>query len=1073
MGHTANFRFVPGARALVLLASLAAGAAFAQGSSVLTGTVSDASTKKPVADVVVTATSPALQGEQLAVTDPTGQYRIAQLPPGVYTLRLEKESFRPFSRGDIQVRVDRTIRVNVELLPEALKAEEIVVVGRTPTVDTASTTTGVNLSPEFLKNIALVQPGGKNSASRSFESLAAVAPGAQSDQFGVSVNGTTSPENQFIIDGLSVNDPAVGILGMPLTMDFIQEVNVITGGYMPEFGRSTGGVLNVVTKSGSNEFHGSVFGNWTPGSLEGQRTRVVRDGTTINTERNLWNLGDFGAELGGPIMKDKLWFYAGFAPAFTRYQLSRSLNRRILDANGEPVVDDATGFTQVEQIDGTTRDYFADQRTFQYIGKLTYMVNSDHHVSLSVLGTPTQSGGNGSFDVDPRDGSMIANILGPYQAQAVAATSNANAVVLKTNSSFLEKNLLVDATLGWHHQDVSSLPVDGSGLSTLGDGAAGTPGVVWKRSIDAANQRADGSYPPGFHSILDFESGQYLDENGNDLLVKACAEDSAGMAAAKACPVDYYRTGGPGYIDSASLDRYQGKAVATYLVNSRLGHHVAKAGVDLESMVYSHEKAYSGTVYYSESRSGGTITDGREYGYMTGPDQVTVVPSVVTSTQSLTAGAFLQDSWNVLDLVTMNAGLRYDTQQLIGSDGKLALNFPSQISPRLGVVYDFTQQGRSKIFANFARYYESVPLNIADRGFPPERSVNVVRYTGANASRPGCNPLVPGQAKGDCRDPSNLYDVGGVYTDPEDPNRHWLITGGDPSPIDPNLQPQSSDELVFGGEYEILPDARAGASYVYRRMNMVIEDMSNDEATTYFIGNPGYGIAKDFPKATRDYDAITLYFSKNFSDLWLAQASYTYARLYGNYSGLFRPETGQLDPNANSTYDLKSLLENGTGPLPGDVTHSIKVFAAKEFVLSGTQSFALGMSYRGNSGTPLNYYGAHEIYLADETLVLPRGSAGRLPWTHAFDTKVGYGFKLSRESTLSASVEVFNLFNFQGITGRDERYTADDVRPIKDAAGLDTYTNIEGNPVAVNPNFKNPSAYQAPREVRFGAKLTF
>ncbi|WNG57644.1 carboxypeptidase regulatory-like domain-containing protein [Archangium gephyra] len=70
---------------------------------------------KPVTEVVVTATSPSLQGEKVVVTDAQGQYRIPQLPPGVYSLRFEKESFEPFTRGDIQLRLDRTGRVNVEL----------------------------------------------------------------------------------------------------------------------------------------------------------------------------------------------------------------------------------------------------------------------------------------------------------------------------------------------------------------------------------------------------------------------------------------------------------------------------------------------------------------------------------------------------------------------------------------------------------------------------------------------------------------------------------------------------------------------------------------------------------------------------------------------------------------------------------------------------------------------------------------------------------------------------------------------------------------------------------------------
>ncbi len=105
-----------------------------------------------------------------------------------------------------------------------------------------STTIGVNVDQEFIRRIAVNRPGGKGGAARSFESLAELAPGAQNDQYGVSINGATSPENGYVVDGLSTNDPAFGINASPLSIEFVQDVNVITGGYMPEYGRSTGGV---------------------------------------------------------------------------------------------------------------------------------------------------------------------------------------------------------------------------------------------------------------------------------------------------------------------------------------------------------------------------------------------------------------------------------------------------------------------------------------------------------------------------------------------------------------------------------------------------------------------------------------------------------------------------------------------------------------------------------------------------------------------------------------------------------------------------------------------------------------
>ncbi|PTL81295.1 mucoidy inhibitor MuiA family protein [Vitiosangium sp. GDMCC 1.1324] len=118
-----------------------------EGSSIIIGTVVNAETKNPVSDVVVTATSPSLQGEQVVVTDVSGQYRIPQLPPGTYTLQYDKESFRPFRRSEIQLRLGRTLRVNTELLPETA-VEEVLISGG-PTVDVGSTSAGVSVNQEF------------------------------------------------------------------------------------------------------------------------------------------------------------------------------------------------------------------------------------------------------------------------------------------------------------------------------------------------------------------------------------------------------------------------------------------------------------------------------------------------------------------------------------------------------------------------------------------------------------------------------------------------------------------------------------------------------------------------------------------------------------------------------------------------------------------------------------------------------------------------------------------------------------------------------------------------------------
>jgi hypothetical protein len=257
--------------------------------------------------------------------------------------------------------------------------------------------------------------------------------------------------------------------------------------------------------------------------------------------------------------------------------------------------------------------------------------------------------------------------------------------------------------------------------------------------------------------------------------------------------------------------------------------------------------------------------------------------------------------------------------------------------------------------------------------------------------------------------------------------------------------------------------------------------MSRDEATTYFLGNPGYGIASDFPKPIRNYDAITLYFTKTFTDEWLAQVSYTISWLRGNYAGLFRPETAQLDPNINSDFDLKSLLPNREGYLPGDKRHQVKLFGAKEWGVTPENHITTGAGFRGQSGEPTNFLGSHPVYGLDEAFIMPRGTGERLPWNFSADLQLGYRYNIDKDKTVGATIDIFNLFNFQAATGRDQRYTTSDVFPVTNGniATLqkldpDTGLTVPFDPTTdKNPNFGNYNRYQPPRIFRFGLRGTF
>lgn len=808
-------------RAALIGSALVSSLAFAQGTAVVTGTVTDAATNKPVPDVVITATSPALQGEEVVVTDSAGLYRLAALPPGTYTLKLEKESYRPYSRSEITVRTDRTVRVNIQLQPEAVQSDTIVVVGRPPSVDVGSTTTGVNVGKDFINNIAFIQPNG--SGVRSFESLASVAPQVIADEFGYGFSGAQSPENLYLVDGVSTSDPAFGTNGAQFPIEFVEEANVITGGYQAEYGRATGGVLNVVTKSGSNEFHGSVWGNWTPGALTGVSPVIENTSSAITTQTRLWNTVDFGAEVGGPILKDKLWFFVGFAPSFNRTRTTRELQAFTTDDAGNDIT---------PAVPGSTQNRFTDTRAFSYIGKLTFLINSDNNLSLSVVGSPSSATVPFSF-------SEKRSTANGWRGGSIT-TNDTSTVSLRYQGGFLDKHLLLDASVGWFRLRSAAMPDDGSGFSNVaGDGtAAGTPAVIYRRT----NPRP----------ISQFET---LTAEGLALCVNAATCPATGNGAT-------YTIGGFGFMQDATLDRIQGRASVTFLMQA-LGHHIWKAGLDIEHLRYDLKKAYSGGVLLREhSTQAGRFDDYRQYGYFTSPDEATRQSTILSTPTSNSIGAYLQDSWSVMDLVTLNLGLRYENQQLISGDGSLGMTLNNMLSPRLGVIYDFTQQGRSKLFANYSRYYEALPIDIADRALTGENQYQFQHAAKGNRTaadprtNPGCDPLADiAQTLNECQDPRNTRSVNALNGGDYDPNAAGLQTGAGKTPVDANLQPQSSDEILVGGEYEIISDGRLGASYTRRWMNYVIEDMSVDEASTYFIGNPGYGLASAFPKAVRDYDA--------------------------------------------------------------------------------------------------------------------------------------------------------------------------------------------------------------------------
>jgi hypothetical protein len=1096
------------------LALLFASVASAQTTGTVIGVVTDASTGKAVPGALVIATSPNLQGEQTAVTDNSGNFRLPLLPPGQYRLAVQLEGYKPAERSDIQIRLDKTIRANLAMVPEAVEMEEQVV--RTgsaaPVINVGSAESGAVVSKEFIASI----PVGRN-----FQAVAVVTPQAQGDFYGVGFAGSQSPENAYILDGLNVADPVYGTLGSNLLSNFLEEIDVKTGSFNAEYGRATGGVMNVVTKSGSNEFHGSVFSNFTPYFLvQPDSPEFGRTGEAIwgqlTPGEGSYDL-DLGFEIGGPIQKDKLWFYAGFAPVFTKRYSERYFRLNELDpdidtseATGNPFADNRrrdpnTGAIIQSEIPGTRQGFDYGSQQYQFAGKLTYLLNENHNLTLSTYAVPESNEGLFNFNNSP-------------SRRTFAEDTFAYDLIGRYAGKFLEKRLIVEAVGGWHYQSFADDPQTVAGVS-----------------------QAD---TPALQLFNNWRLGVFEDAPA------ACGTDLF------SCNVQNYVTGGYGFWTDYTSNRFASRISASYLFDA-FGSHNAKAGIDLERNYYDVTKYYSGGAFFGFDPLGSStgIDDGlaalRSYGVVNNadpkpefdetdtlsldPEDFRYVPNSTSESATNSFAYYLQDSWQLGNSgVTINAGLRLETQSMESLSADIeGFSINDMWSPRVQAIWDFTGTGRGKLAASYGRFYYAIPLDMGDRAFGNEQQAELYYgFGGAGDCATAATRF--DRLTGDLRTPFNprndiagaancpYYDFGTATPAYPTGSSYFAQIGG-VTPVDPELEGMYVDQFGAQAEYEVLPDLSVGVEYTGRRQDTVIEDMSFDDGNNYYITNPGKrdpfesdGVTYDskqvssrdpftrnfvdvtMPVPERSYDAVTLKVTKSFSNNWLAQASYTYSQLRGNYAGVFRPEDNQLDPGITAEYDLATLMANRAGFLPGDAPHSLKMFGAYTWNFGPRMNLTASGAYTGTSGTPVNALGRHPLYGNGQAFIVQRGMAGRTPFVNRVDLGGRFAYTITPPYAVQLSLDVFNVLNSEEIVNIDENFTFDAVQPIvgaqcknKDAASASNpaaalaadcsqvgyLRTTDGRPVTVNPNFGKAeavsTAYQVPLYFRVGVGLTF
>jgi outer membrane receptor protein involved in Fe transport len=1066
-----------GLSALLMCFGLFTGSVFAQTTTTgaIEGTVIDQS-GAAVPGVAVKVTSPNLISAQTGNTDDGGHFKILNLPPGRYTVAVESQKgFSKFEKTDIEVNLSRSSSVEVQLVPQGATANVTITDTSGAAVDVTANTTGSNVSTEQFSNFP---------TQRTVQSLYSIAPtvarsglrDASGRDRDPSVAGASGPENNYILDGVNTTDPAFGGSGANLPFEFVQEVEIKTGAYGAEYGRATGGIFNVITKSGSNEFHGDAFGYFTTKGLVRDTKQFPFTGSAPNGFSEI----DAGIDVGGPIMKDKLWFFGAFNPQQRKNSfLTQTFHQAVENKITTPF----------------------------YSGKLTWAINQNHTFTFSTFGDFTKQegflfGGSG-FGADPNTFNGEIQTGGHNYAARLNSTFTPNWIGEFAFGLHLQRSniLPLQSILGTPLITDSFAILNGSGAiasvtrtNVINSNCNNTPVNPGDPALPPPNPPAQ---PPctGNPGFVDFVQsagtlqrnflrqgfGLYQTQDRNRREFQARLQNIVGKNTIKygfefndnIYNIDQLGTG-PSATFADPLHLIPGGSGINQVNGFRTTNSFAVCTQRAAQLVCP--AASSTNILFNAVAAGqvpgvtsvvtGTITTDEALNHPFLVRTATTIRDfqLHAQTNSRVESFYVQDDYKFNNYIQFNVGLRWDYQQALGNNNVtyLSLNhFRDNMQPRVGVIWDFTKQGKGKVFVNVARYLETpLPLDINVRA-GSENSQTDKQFRVNRVDAPLTSTIT--------------QSIGNL--------------GAERTPIDPDLNPQTVNEWTAGAEYEIVKDLTVGARGIYRNQATVIEDGSFDDGDHYFLFNPGQsltnrlsclppptGVGQCFGPARRYYRAVELTATKRFTNNYQFIASYVYSSLIGNYEGLFRNDNGQSDPNITSLFDLVSLLANTYGRLPNDRPHQLKFDGSYRT----PWKFQVGASFRAQSGIPFNQLIPHPVYGNNEGFFVPRGTAivpsvsatvpgftntvdsigsNRTPTTFNLDVNGFYPIKFSERKELRFQVDWFNVFNSQRAIRLDETFSIN--------------SGVTGVPAVVNPFYGSGTIFQFPSSLRLGVKFQF
>lgn len=942
-----------------------AGSAAAQSSTSgdIQGVVRDPS-GAPVAGATVVANGP--QGARATTTGANGSYLIEFLNPGTYDVTATAQGYQPVTQRGVAVRLGTRVTLPMQLAPMAEAEETITITAAAPTVDTSSTSIDTNIGSDLIGSI----PTG-----RTFSGLVTLAPGVVDGgalgNGNPSISGSSGLENQYVVNGVNITNTGYGSvgsysltygsLGTGVNFDFIDAVQVKSAGFEAEYGQALGGIIAVTTKRGTNEFHGSIFSNWQPGGLESpRRQRFLSTGAAIIGQHESM---DVGVTIGGPLVKDKAFFFAAVNPQ-SESQVFRAPN----DPLNYPLY--ALGSETRRRV-----------RT-SYAGTLTWNVMDNHTLDLSLFGDP------GVSEYGPQ-----------------------------LSSSVLQQSTLGYSRLnfGGHNQILRYTGVFGSFMSA--EAIVANASNIFEESFPS---NSDTAFFRDFRQSPSVRGGGvgFYEKNQESKNTQYSLKLTNYVDAVGRHEIKYGVTYEDVMFSNTSL--YSGPSGTTfYDENGDL--QTIQTGVP-----YYILTADDGTTVYRVLRgdiSDPAVKTTTSYTAFFLQDKWSPIPTLTVDLgvrieeQRLVGGGpgSTGYTFHYLDNLAPRLGAAWDFTgkgrgKVFAAYGRYVEKIPNDLAVRLlsnefGVsrVDYFAPPHSGGIF--------DAENQIPDGTVPVGGSTEHVATQGGHPTE-----VYPG-TKSQYQDEITF---GAEYEPVETINVGLRYIHREIGRVLEDFATSTADDIYAGtADFGFYVLGNPGS-----HLNNANVDIDGDGVADIVGCPPAYPNCWVDP--SRVYDALELTVEKRLTTNWQLLGSYRLARLYGNYEGLFRNDNGQSDPNLTSLFDFPNNTpfmegQGKKGPLPTDRTHVLKV-AGSYMTAFGLN---VGANFQYFTGTPITRLANHPVYEnTGEVPVGPghtwespvsgrRGNAGRSPSNYTIDVHADYALPIRSGMDLRFIVDVFNLLDTQ------------------------------------------------------------